>query len=193
MSNATTWTLQEALAEHAPLRIIIRRSEGTFLGLVEHSFSMGLDPERALLFWSGKAVSNLGTEHTLDAARWAKGNTKEGDLVLDPLSPDCPVRVDLEAWHAAKRKFEQRNPPFTIINAEALQALWEAQQRELTARKERAERRAVEDQIRRLDNRIVRLRKAEATVADQLRRAQEERQAVIERLANTPCSSDACA
>jgi hypothetical protein len=110
--------ITEKLKPFLPLRVVLHVEGGTIRGLVEHSFSMNTDPKRVLIFWSGKAYSILG-ECTIDAVEDAAGNckTEEGQVVFDPLSPDCPIEINWEHWLTAflgeGSKFNKRNAPFT--------------------------------------------------------------------------------
>ncbi len=106
---------EQTLKEHLPLRIILRKNEEDathYEGLVEHSFSMGWDKHRALVFWSGKAYSMLGTL-TLDAVADAESNAQAlGGELFDPLDPTCPVQIDFTTWYEATNKFDKRNAFF---------------------------------------------------------------------------------
>lgn len=105
------YDFEQALEKLKPLAIVVRE-DGQ--GMVEYSFAMGWMPDRANIFWSGKAFSILG-EHMLDGPSDAKYNAeKMGGKVWDPLDPACPVKVDLRDWMAAfknpkRYKFDRRN------------------------------------------------------------------------------------
>ncbi len=104
----------QALVRYLPIRIVLRRQEdGKLQGLVENSFSMDMSDTHASIFWSGKAYSMLG-EHQLDGIKNAEHNAKSGDLILDPLSEDCPVTINWDKWLTATTKYDKRNAPFTI-------------------------------------------------------------------------------
>jgi len=102
------------LAELAPLRIIVKKDEdGKYLGYCENSFSMSWETNRVNVCWSGVAYSNLGTTHTLDATN-TKGPAGVNCEILDPLSEDCPIRIDWERWLNATGKYDQRNASFKV-------------------------------------------------------------------------------
>lgn len=105
--------LLEKLIRCAPYRIVLKKTEdGTYLGLCENSFSMSWEKDRVQIYWSGTGYSNLGTTHQLDAVSWAAHNAKEGDLVLDPFSDDCPIEIDWTRWLKATNKYDSRNARF---------------------------------------------------------------------------------
>ena len=104
----------QALVRFLPIRIVLRKKEdGKLQGLVENSFSMDMSDTHVSIFWSGKAYSMLG-EHNLNGIKNAEHNAKEGDLILDPLTEDCPVTVDWDKWLNATTKYYQRNAPFKM-------------------------------------------------------------------------------
>ena len=104
----------QALVRFLPIRIVLRKKEdGKLQGLVENSFSMDRSDTQVSIFWSGKAYSMLG-EHNLNGIKNAEHNAKEGDLILDPLTEDCPVTVDWDKWLNATTKYYQRNAPFKM-------------------------------------------------------------------------------
>ncbi len=110
--------IDERLHRFLPLRIILRKElDGRYSGMVEHSFSLGYDAHRVNVFWSGKAYGFLG-ECTIDAIADAEYNAPamKGEI-FDPLSPDCPVAVDLASWLDEMKKqpgnkFDKRNAFF---------------------------------------------------------------------------------
>ena len=102
----------QALVRFLPIRIVLRKTEeGKLQGLCEDSFSMSMSDHNVSIFWSGKAYSMLG-EHNLDGIKNAEHNAKPGDLILDPLSEDCPVVINWDKWLNATTKYAQRNAPF---------------------------------------------------------------------------------
>lgn len=102
------------LVKYLPIRIVLRKSEdGTLKGLVEHSFAMDVATGGVRIWWSGKAYSMLG-EHHINGIDDAKYNAKAGDLIIDPLTEDCPVEIDWESWLTATDKYNQRNARFKI-------------------------------------------------------------------------------
>jgi hypothetical protein len=102
------------LVKFLPIRVVLRQGEdGTLQGIVEHSFSMAPSPTDVRIWWSGTAYSMLG-EHQLNGIEDATYNTKEGDLLVDPLSDDSPIEIDWKTWLAASSKFSQRNAPFKL-------------------------------------------------------------------------------
>jgi len=118
MTNATedqTFNaLKYGLSGYLPIRIVLRKDEnGKLTGLCEDSFSMSHSEFNVRIWWSGKAYSFLG-EHNLNGIKDASHNAKEGDLVLDPLSEDCPVEINWEKWKTATTKYSQRNAQFTL-------------------------------------------------------------------------------
>lgn len=87
--------INERLRKLSPIRVIIRKnSAGKIEGQVEHSFSMGWSENLVNIYWSGTAYSMLG-EHEMNAIEWANGNAiNPGEMVIDPLTPDSPIKVD---------------------------------------------------------------------------------------------------
>lgn len=134
MTTMTTTEKQEetrTLNDFKPLRCILRfHKEGFFAGAiegyVEYSFAMGWEPDHVQVHWTGKAYSNLGTTHQLNAdketeaevVKLAKRNDDFLYVVVDPCDPACPVKVNLDAWFQAftgkAHKFYKRNAPFTL-------------------------------------------------------------------------------
>jgi hypothetical protein len=116
METTTEKTLSERLQELAPIYAVFTvNKEGEIFGLVEESFSMSLSKERANIFWSGKAYSNLGTTHVLDGKKWAEENCRQqGYFMLDLLSQDCPIEIDFEGWLKAETKYYKRNAKFKV-------------------------------------------------------------------------------
>lgn len=107
-----------ALQRFLPIRVVLRKQEdGTLLGLVENSFSMDVSKADVRIWWSGRAYSMLG-EHKLSGIEDAEHNAKPGDLVVDPLSDDCPITIDWDRWLAAAGKYEQRNARFKMKEME---------------------------------------------------------------------------
>lgn len=118
-------TIEEAVKRlkqdgHLPLRVILQEKDGAYEGEVEHSFSLSWSHNLVNIYWSGKAYSNLGSTHQLDAIRNSASNLKryagQPIAVYDPLSPDCPVDVDLVIWvnhfyDPRASKFQKRNAP----------------------------------------------------------------------------------
>lgn len=102
----------EQLTPMMPLRIILRKEDNNLAGLCEDSFSMSTVRGKARIWWSGKAYSMLG-EHTIDGVKDAEHNAKEGDIIYDPLSEECPVTIDWDKWLNATTKYEKRNASFT--------------------------------------------------------------------------------
>lgn len=121
MSEDTLVKLLKAppgLARFLPVRIVLRKDEnGTLTGLCEDSFAMSTMPNFVRIWWSGKAYSMLG-EHNLSGIKDAERLAKEDDIVVDPLSDDCPVVIDWDRWMSATTKYSQRNAPFKIKGTE---------------------------------------------------------------------------
>ena len=116
--NTTTATfdiLKHDLSRFLPLRVVIRKTEdGKIQGLCEDSFSMSMSDHRVRIWWSGKAYSILG-EHIINGIDDAKHNARQkNDIVLDPLSDDCPIEVDWAKWRSATDKYSSRNAPFKV-------------------------------------------------------------------------------
>lgn len=110
--DATFNILKYNLSRFLPIRVVLRKAEyGELQGLCEDSWSMSMSDHYVRIWWSGKAYSMLG-EHNIDGSADAEHNAKEGDLILDPLSDDCPIEINWEAWTTATRKYGQRNAPF---------------------------------------------------------------------------------
>ena len=106
--------LKHDLARYLPIRIVLRKnSDGILEGLCEDSFSMSFSGNCVRIWWSGKAYSVIG-EHILNGIEDAEHNAKDGDLILDPLSDDCPVIIDWDRWIKASDKYGKRNAYFVI-------------------------------------------------------------------------------
>lgn len=115
-----------------PIRALIGWAPGANapVALIEHSFSMDFSPDRALIFWSGTAHSILGTltlnaeEEVADQLEhYRKAKPDWRFEVIDPMTPDCPVLIDLKQWIRANLfgsiKFNKRNAHFTMADADA--------------------------------------------------------------------------
>lgn len=112
--------------KHLPLRILLRVTGDDYEGEVEHSFSLSWDKRLVGIYWSGTAYDNtFGTTWELDAVKNAERNCAKrinphnSIAVYDPLSPDCPVAVDLVTWvnsffNPKANKFDKRNAPFRM-------------------------------------------------------------------------------
>lgn len=112
--DKTFAVLKHDLSRYLPVRIVVSKSEdGKITGLCEDSFSMSTSPTHVRIWWSGKAYSFLG-EHNLNGIKDAEYNRKGNDLILDPLSDDCPVEIDWAKWQSATTKYGKRNAPFKI-------------------------------------------------------------------------------
>jgi hypothetical protein len=112
-TDATFEVLKHNLSRYLPIRVVLRKEDDKFKGLIENSFSIDLSETRVRVWWSGKAYSILG-EHNLNGIEDAERNAKYGDLVVDPFAEDSPIEVDWEAWGKATDKFGKRNAPFRI-------------------------------------------------------------------------------
>lgn len=109
--------LKYGLSRYLPIRIILRKVDnGELHGLCEDSFSIGTSGSFVRIWWSGKAYSILG-EHNVSGIDDAKDNAKQGDLILDPLSDDCPVEIDWDRWLKSTTKYYKRNAPFGFKEA----------------------------------------------------------------------------
>lgn len=109
-----TLKVPEKLVRYLPLRVVLRKGEdGTLTGLVEESFSMAQAATTVRIWWSGKAYSMLG-EHHINGISDAEHNAKPGDLIVDPLSDECPIEIDWDRWLTATTKYSQRNALFKI-------------------------------------------------------------------------------
>lgn len=107
--------LWQYLLDHYPLRIVMKKDEdGNLLGYCENSFSMSFEKARVRIWWSGTAYSNFGSTHEIDGIGDATHNSKEGDLILDPLDKDCPVDIDWNSWLNATGKYDRRNARFKM-------------------------------------------------------------------------------
>jgi hypothetical protein len=117
MNEATLFDTLKTPAElvrFLPIRVVLRKGEdGTLQGLCEDSFSMSMSQYNVRIWWSGKAYSMLG-EHHINGEEDAKHNAKEGDLIIDPLSADCPVEINWDKWLTATTKYSQRNALFKL-------------------------------------------------------------------------------
>lgn len=111
--DSTYTVLKHNLSRYLPVRIVLRHEDETYTGRIEESFSMGYSKNRVRIWWSGKAYSFLG-EHIIDGEDDATLNAREGDIVVDPLSEDCPVEIDWDAWISATDKYGKRNAPFKV-------------------------------------------------------------------------------
>jgi hypothetical protein len=112
-TDATFDVLKHNLSRFLPIRVVLRKEDDTYKGLIENSFSMDFSETRVRVWWSGKAYSILG-EHNLSGIEDAEHNAKPGDLVIDPLAEDSPIEVDWEAWEKSTSKFDKRNAPFKL-------------------------------------------------------------------------------
>lgn len=108
--------LEQKLQSLLPLRIILKKCEdGRYEGMVEHSFHLAFDKHRVNIFWSNTAYDQFGGKHNLKAIKDAEYNAAIlGGEVYDPLSPECPVAVDLYSWIETikdknAKKFDKRN------------------------------------------------------------------------------------
>ena len=109
--------------------------DNAYKAIVEHSFSMGMSPDRVLFFWSSdKATSNLGGSFRVDGKANAKEQKREYEklypevefTIFDIHDPELPILVDWDGWRAASArsdktlsgvvdKFTARNPRFLQI------------------------------------------------------------------------------
>lgn len=116
--DKTFAVLKHDLSRYLPLRIVLRaKDDGTLEGLCEDSFSMSMSDKFVRIWWSGKAYSILG-EHIINGIDDAKHNMKDGDMIFDPLSDECPVEVDWKRWKEATTKYYKRNAPFKMKEAQ---------------------------------------------------------------------------
>lgn len=113
--DSTFATLKYDLSRYLPIRVVLSQSseDGKYLGLTEESFSMGRSPTHVRIWWSGRAYSFLG-EHILDGIKDAEHNLQPGDIIVDPLSEDCPVEIDWQRWITSTTKYDKRNAPFRV-------------------------------------------------------------------------------
>lgn len=110
--------LKHDIAKYFPIRVVLRKTnDGKLQGLCEDSFSMSCVDNRVRIWWSGKAYSMLG-EHILNGIADATHNMREGDILVDPLSEDCPITIDWERWTNATSKYDKRNAHFKLRDAE---------------------------------------------------------------------------
>ena len=114
--TATFDVLKHDLARFLPIRVVLRKTDDKLEGLCEDSFSMSFSDKTVRIWWSGKAYSILG-EHFINGIDDAEHNAKDGDLVLDPFSDDCPVEIDWARWRSATTKYAKRNAPFKLREA----------------------------------------------------------------------------
>jgi hypothetical protein len=111
--DKTFEVLKHDLSRYLPIRIVLRKTDDGLEGLCEDSFSMSFSKYNVRIWWSGKAYSILG-EHNINGIDDANHNAKPGDLILDPLSEDCPVTIDWRRWKDATTKYNKRNAMFTV-------------------------------------------------------------------------------
>jgi len=109
----------EKVVRLMPIRIVLRIPPGGFgtEGMIENSFSMDWSKNRVRVWWSSKhATSNLGgTDIVVNGIEDAEHNAEKlGGVVFDPMSDQCPVRIDWDAWMNPANKFESRNAPFEV-------------------------------------------------------------------------------
>lgn len=128
-------TDEQLLERIKPLRIVMARRRGgnTYShGVVEHSFGMDLNEERANVFWSGTAQSIIG-QVRINAQEdaeyyFAHFSQKNPDMefsILDPLDKNCPVEINIVQWLADLRvgernKYRARNGLWKIREPEVL-------------------------------------------------------------------------
>jgi hypothetical protein len=114
VEDATYNIIKHDLARFLPIRIVLKKTDTGWAGLVENSFSMDPSSGYVRIWWSGKAYSILG-EHDLNGIKDAEHNAKDSDYqVFDPLSDDCPVEVNWAIWRGSTTKYYQRNAPFKV-------------------------------------------------------------------------------
>lgn len=112
--EATFEVLKHDLSRFLPIRIVLRKGDtGELEGLCEESFSMNLSNTHVRIWWSGKAYSLLG-EHIINGEEDAQHNASPGDLIINPLSADCPIDINWDIWKKATNKYGKRNAPFTL-------------------------------------------------------------------------------
>lgn len=112
--DATYNILKYNLSRFLPIRIVLRKTEeGKIQGYCEDSFSMSWTDSNVRIWWSGKAYSMLG-EHIIDGIADAEYNRQPDDIVIDPLSDDCPIEINWEKWTTATSKYSQRNALFKV-------------------------------------------------------------------------------
>lgn len=105
--------IKAMVQKYAPLRVVLRKAEGKWEGLVEESFCMSTSDSHVYIWWSGPAYG-LGAPLELNGPEDAKSHVKPGDAVYDPLDAFCPVEIDWEAWLIAETKYGKRNAPFKV-------------------------------------------------------------------------------
>jgi hypothetical protein len=107
--------------------------QNAWQGYIENSWSMGWSEDRVRAWWSGTAYSNLGTTHQIDGKEDAEEQVREltsrhRDWTIrafDITAEDCPVQLDLNQWlldmeQGHRRKYQNRNPKFTIRETEGV-------------------------------------------------------------------------
>jgi len=114
---------------------ILKQGGNAYVGVVEHSWSMGIDAERANLFWSGEARDNIvGAKWNLDGLHDAEHHLQHVRktrpeyewTIFDVHQEDIlPVVIDWERWDkdnarsdktlsGVVNKFGARNPRFRM-------------------------------------------------------------------------------
>lgn len=107
-----------------PGYVVLRRlpGENAFWGYIERSWNMDYSPERVRFWWSGTGHSIIGqmkvdglkdAEHN---ATYVRKNFPDAEvLVMSVDDPNLPIVIDWPRWHKEReRKFEDRNPAFTM-------------------------------------------------------------------------------
>jgi hypothetical protein len=106
--------LKHDLSRFLPIRIILRPDDKhIYKGVCEDSFSMSTSENYVRIWWSGRAYSLLG-EHNINGIDDAAHNAKDGDLIYDPFSEDCPVEIGWKRWMSSTSKYTKRNAPFRV-------------------------------------------------------------------------------
>ena len=117
--SATFDVLKNDLSRFLPIRIILRKHNDKFVGVVEEAFSINVSGKFDRIWWSGNGYTQFGNNYEVDGIKDAERNAfNEDDIIFDPLSDECPVEIDWKSWKASKIAvnsiFTTRNAPFKI-------------------------------------------------------------------------------
>ena len=90
-----------------------KKENGSYIGTVEHSFSLGLSKTEIRFWWSGKAVDNvIGAKYILDGKKnalhnkkyWVKKHPEIKFTVYNVDNPNLPIEIDWDSWKKTKDK-----------------------------------------------------------------------------------------
>lgn len=134
-SNKRMKTLADWLHKRPSYVVLGCKPDGTYVGIVENSFSMSLSERYVNIFWSSETARDniVGAIHVVNGEEdaqhhcknFSRGHPEIQFSVYDLNSPDCPIDIDwkryLISWtpdpkklSGVKDKFGARNPDFYL-------------------------------------------------------------------------------